>query len=67
MTAPDRCRPSSENTCNAGAVHTCQLGNRSSVLANFVSRKIGYSKVYNVTNGIERWIKDGNAVVPAVK
>ena len=45
----------------------CQLGNRSSVLANFVSRKIGYSKVYNVTDGIERWIKDGNAVVPAAK
>ncbi len=41
----------------------CRTGNRSSVLARFLSEKLGYSKVYNVKNGIVKWMADGNPVV----
>jgi rhodanese-related sulfurtransferase len=41
----------------------CRQGNRSSVIANMLAEQAGYTKVYNVTEGIERWIKDGNPVV----
>jgi rhodanese-related sulfurtransferase len=40
----------------------CRVGNRSSVIANMLVEQAGYSKVYNVTDGITRWIKDGNPV-----
>ncbi len=41
----------------------CQAGNRSAVVAQFLSEERGYEKVYNVTEGIEKWIKDGLPVV----
>jgi rhodanese-related sulfurtransferase len=41
----------------------CRTGNRSSVIANALAEQAGYSKVYNVTDGIVKWIKDGNPVV----
>jgi len=41
----------------------CHTGNRSSAIANMLSEQAGYGKVYNVTDGIEKWIKDGNPVV----
>ena len=40
----------------------CRTGNRSSVIANILVEQAGYSKVYNVSDGIVKWIKDGNSV-----
>ncbi|MBC8268364.1 MAG: FKBP-type peptidyl-prolyl cis-trans isomerase [Rhodospirillaceae bacterium] len=41
----------------------CRVGNRTAMLAEGLSDRFGYSNIYNVTNGIENWIKEGNAVV----
>ena len=41
----------------------CQHGNRSAAIANLLVGRAGYSAVYNVTLGIEKWVKDGNPVV----
>lgn len=41
----------------------CRTGNRSSAIANMLAEQAGYTRVYNVTDGIERWIKEGNPVV----
>lgn len=41
----------------------CRTGNRSSVLANILAEQAGYTKVYNVTDGIAKWIKNGNPVI----
>ena len=42
----------------------CGEGVRSSMIANVLTEQAGYTTVYNVTDGIERWLKDGNSVVP---
>ena len=42
----------------------CGEGVRSSMIANMLTEQAGYTTVYNVTDGIERWLKDGNSVVP---
>jgi len=41
----------------------CRTGNRSSVLANMLVEQAGYTKVYNVTDGIVKWLKNKNPVV----
>lgn len=41
----------------------CRTGNRTRVVSKFLSERAGYAKVYNVTDGITRWAKDGNPVV----
>jgi rhodanese-related sulfurtransferase len=41
----------------------CWQGHRSAVIANLLAEQAGYTKVYNVTDGIQKWIKDGNPVV----
>jgi len=41
----------------------CRTGNRSSVIANLMTEQGGYKTVFNVTDGITGWIKDGNPVV----
>ncbi len=41
----------------------CRTGNRTSQMANALSERLGYTKVYNLENGIVRWMKDGNPVV----
>lgn len=41
----------------------CRSGNRSSVITRFLSEQQGFKKVYNVTEGINKWIKDGLPVV----
>ncbi len=41
----------------------CQLGNRSAAIANMLTNRAGYTKVYNVTDGIRKWLKDGNPIV----
>jgi rhodanese-related sulfurtransferase len=41
----------------------CRSGNRTVVIAKFLTEQHGFKKVYNVTNGISKWIKDGFPVV----
>lgn len=41
----------------------CRTGNRSSVIAKALAEQAGYSTIYNVTDGILKWIKDGNPVI----
>ena len=43
----------------------CRTGNRTSHLSKALADQLGYEKVYNVTDGITKWIKDGNPVVKA--
>jgi len=42
----------------------CRSGNRSSVLANALSRRAGYTKIQNVSYGIVDWIGKKYPVVP---
>lgn len=37
----------------------CHTGTRSRVIANWLSEGIGYKRVYNVTRGIDDWIRRG--------
>ena len=41
----------------------CRSGNRTVAIANFLTEQRDFKKVYNVTNGISKWIKDGFPVV----
>lgn len=40
----------------------CRTGNRTDALARHLVEKMGYSRVYNVRDGITRWIGDGRPV-----
>lgn len=41
----------------------CRTGNRTNVLARYLIKELGYSKVYNVKDGITRWIRERKPVV----
>jgi len=41
----------------------CRTGSRTSTLARHLVENMGYSQVYNVRNGITRWIRDGQPVM----
>ncbi|MBX2836476.1 MAG: rhodanese-like domain-containing protein [Gammaproteobacteria bacterium] len=41
----------------------CESGVRSKVVANWLSKGLGYSEVYNVTSGISGWIGEDKPVV----
>ena len=41
----------------------CRTGNRTEALARELMVKHGYTRVYNVKDGITRWIGEGNPVV----
>jgi rhodanese-related sulfurtransferase len=41
----------------------CRTGNRTRMIADFLDRQVGYRKVYNVSQGIVRWINDGRPTV----
>ena len=41
----------------------CRTGNRTSTLARHLAEQMGYTQVYNVRNGITRWISDGRPVI----
>ena len=47
---------------NEAVILICRSGNRSSVIANMLVERAGYTEVYNVGEGIVKWIKDGNSV-----
>ena len=40
----------------------CHTGNRTSMLARYLATQLGYTRVYNVRNGITRWISDGRPI-----
>jgi len=40
----------------------CRTGNRTSTLARHLIEQMGYTQVYNVRNGITRWIGDDRPV-----
>jgi rhodanese-related sulfurtransferase len=40
----------------------CRTGSRTSTLADYLAKQLGYTQVYNVRNGITKWISDGHAV-----
>lgn len=42
----------------------CRSGNRTKSVTSYLDRSAGYTKVYNVTEGITRWISEGNPTVP---
>jgi rhodanese-related sulfurtransferase len=41
----------------------CRTGSRTGMLANGLSQRFGFTNIYNVTNGIESWIKADNPVI----
>jgi len=47
-----------------GVVLICQSGGRSTVLARMLSEKAGYTRIYNVADGIAGWMDGGNSTVP---
>ena len=50
---------------NEAVILICRSGNRSSTLSQMLTEQAGFSKVYNVTDGIKKWIDDKNPVVKA--
>ena len=48
---------------NDPVVLICRTGNRTDKLARELMEKHGYTRVYNVRDGITRWIGEKNAVV----
>jgi len=42
----------------------CRTGNRTAALSNYLTEKAGYTKIYNVTDGIVKWMADKNPVTP---
>ena len=45
----------------------CHTGNRTSTLARHLTEHMGYTQVYNVRNGITRWIRDDRPVTHLYK
>jgi rhodanese-related sulfurtransferase len=43
----------------------CRSGNRTKPVSQFLSQQAGYSKVYNVRNGLKGWLKENGPVVSA--
>ncbi len=40
----------------------CRTGNRTKIAAQYFAQKLGFTKIYNVKEGITRWISEGNPV-----
>lgn len=49
---------------NDPVIVICRTGNRTKALSQFLSEQAGYTKVYNVKNGITAWGKDGRPLKP---
>ncbi len=47
---------------NAPVVLICRTGNRTDALARELA-EMGYTQIYNVRDGITRWISEGHPVV----
>jgi len=44
-------------------VLVCRSGNRSSMVGNFLTQKLGMKKIYHLQNGISSWIKSGKKTI----
>ena len=47
---------------NDPVILICRTGSRTSTLARFLVEQMGYTQVFNVRDGITRWISDDNPV-----
>ena len=43
----------------------CRSGNRTRAATQFLSEQAGYKKVYNVSSGVNGWLSEKRALVPA--
>ena len=50
-------------TSDKPVILICRSGGRSSTISQWLSKKMGYAKVYNVAEGILSWKSQGGAVV----
>lgn len=48
---------------NDPVILICRTGNRTDALSRALIEQMGYTKIYNVKNGITRWISEGQPVV----
>ena len=48
---------------NDPVILICRTGRRTGIISKFLSEKLGYRLIYDVTDGITDWIKKGNTVV----
>ena len=48
---------------NDPVIIICRTGRRTGIISKFLSEKVGYRLIYDVTDGITDWIKKGNTVV----
>jgi rhodanese-related sulfurtransferase len=48
---------------NEPVILICRTGNRTKSASAYFSKKLGFKKIYNVKDGITRWISEGNSVV----
>ena len=48
---------------NDPVILICRTGNRTDTLARELMEKHGYTRVYNVRNGITRWTREQNPVI----
>ena len=48
---------------NDPVILICRTGNRTDTLSRALVEQLGYTKIYNVKNGISRWISEGLPVV----
>ena len=48
---------------NDPVILMCRTGRRTGIISKFLSEKVGYRLIYDVTDGITDWIKKGNTVV----
>lgn len=48
---------------NDPVILICRTGNRTDTLSRALVEQLGYTKIYNVKNGITRWISEGLPVV----
>ena len=48
---------------NDPVILICRTGRRTGIISKFLSEKIGYKIIYDVTDGISDWIKEGNPVI----
>ncbi|MCW8888862.1 MAG: FKBP-type peptidyl-prolyl cis-trans isomerase [Gammaproteobacteria bacterium] len=47
---------------NEPVIIICRTGNRTAAAAKFFSERLGYKNLYNVKDGITKWISEGNPV-----
>jgi len=48
---------------NDPVILICRTGSRTDVLSRALVEELGYTQVYNVKNGITRWVSEGLPVV----